>query len=835
MIMGVEEGTVGFNNPGQGIAPAAAARISGECRTRALEYVGRVLDSFYDVLGKDLADLTADVFIHSDGSRIIDGLRIIQKNREQMTERFHAGFMRGFERIPQVESASPRPPGNDGATSEFSLIDDSELEESLAVNTLIGKMQERCTEELYALEQRYSELSPGISSAKQQLPMGPESFCHAFRDTVAVFDVETSVRVHCYKLIERILMPGIAEFYAGMNKSLIDQGVLPELKARIRTQPIVANHTGTATHHGMARGRGQGSEEGGGNRRAGSGGGGRYAGRAESLPEDDFLGDMVAPVEEQMFQAMQYLLGENYSTAGSASGEGISGVYLPATPMLIDTLSSLQQDSTLIERSGELLRGGLKQHVVGRFATLDTQGRPGVINQIDDETIDVISMIFDYILDDKTLPDFIKALIGRLQIPVLKVAIVDRKFFSDKSHPTRQLLNELAYAGVGWYEESDAIKDRLYEKMEMTVRRVLEEFDHDVSLFEVLLNDFRTFLDEEKKSFALIQQKIETEVHESDQIERIKIEVAEEIANRLTNRIVPEEIRQFLTTTWRQRVSVIALDDTQDGQAKTRALQVMEDLIWSVEPKTTSEQRRRLGVLLPVLLEELREGMRQTGCSEDDIKAFTMVLERCHFSSMKGPKIREREKSEVAAIKAESAAPVAPPSPPDEQGQAKLDEIDRLFKEISGDIENLPDVDIQGLSGFDEFIELKDPALQSSFEKMMAEMGFEAEGDAGPRIDDKHTALVRRLELGSWVELSDADGTKMRVKLAWVGDAYTNYSFVNRQYKVVAERPLYVLANEFRTGKAKLIEDVALFDRALDGVVSGIMKFARSRSQVRHA
>jgi hypothetical protein len=118
---------------------------------------------------------------------------------------------------------------------------------------------------------------------------------------------------------------------------------------------------------------------------------------------------------------------------------------------------------------------------------------------------------------------------------------------------------------------------------------------------------------------------------------------------------------------------------------------------------------------------------------------------------------------------------------------------------------------------------------------MMAEMGFEADSDAGPRVEDRHTVFVRNLELGTWIELTESDGRKLRVKLAWVGDAYTNYSFVNRQYKVVAERPMYVLAEEFRSGAARVIEDVALFDRALDGVISGIMKFTRPRSRAGHA
>ena len=45
--------------------------------------------------------------------------------------------------------------------------------------------------------------------------------------------------------------------------------------------------------------------------------------------------------------------------------------------------------------------------------------------------------------DSGVIPDAIKALIGRLQIPILKVAILDKKFFSNKTHPTRKLLDSL--------------------------------------------------------------------------------------------------------------------------------------------------------------------------------------------------------------------------------------------------------------------------------------------------------------------------------------------------------------------------------------------------------
>lgn len=834
MAMDAEEGGTGFDHEGRTTPPASAPRLLTECLGRAVAYGATLPARFFEVLEKDLAEQVSNVFASPGQSRVIEGLRIVQNGRADLGEAFPRRLERRLDRQAAPDAPRSGSAGDGGSTPGLSLVDDSELEESLAVNTLIGKLRERYSDELFGLAQRYDELAPG---AGDTLPFEPGAFCNAFRDALDALDLEAPARAHCYKLLERVLIPGLGEFYAELNKFLIGQGVLPQLKARIRTQ------SSASTPHPAGAGRGgprRGDMPGGG---AGGGGGGGSAGGTGAIGGmgstggagggggDGFLGEEVPQVpqesdaREPVFQAMHHLLGayagDPEGGAQTLDGRPSAIVYLPATPMLLDTLSSLQRDPTLVEHTGELLRGGLKQHVVGRFATVDAHGRPGMINQIDDETIDVISMIFDYIFDDGTLPDFVKALIGRLQIPVLKAAIVDREFFSDRAHPVRQLLNELASAGVGWGEEADATRDRLYEKMEAVVRRILGEFEEDVGLFAEVLGEFRAFLDEEKKNFASLQQRIGTEVHEAEQLEQLRLAVAEEIAGRVAGREVPAEVREFLGTVWRQLLTEVTLEEGRDGAWRARALRAMDDLIWSLEPKRNAEQRRRLGVLLPVLLADLREGQLRIGRGEEEIEAFVAVLQRYHFAGLKSSRMK-------------AAAPAAVGADP-----AELDEVERMFREIGGDIEDLPDIDMEGLSGFDDLFERKeDPERQSRFDQMMAEMGFETESDGGPRIEDVHTERVRRLALGDWVELTDPDGGKRRVKLAWAGDAYSNYSFVNRQYKVVAERPLYVLAEEFRNGAARVIENVALFDRALDGVISGIMKFARPRHQahqVRHA
>src|SRR4029079_17327266 len=72
----------------------------------------------------------------------------------------------------------------------------------------------------------------------------------------------------------------------------------------------------------------------------------------------------------------------------------------------------------------------------------NTSVGPGM-NQLDMLTLDIMSLVFDQLFDDPKVPVGVKGLIGRLQIPMLKVAIADKTFFSRKTHPARQLLDTL--------------------------------------------------------------------------------------------------------------------------------------------------------------------------------------------------------------------------------------------------------------------------------------------------------------------------------------------------------------------------------------------------------
>lgn len=157
-------------------------------------------------------------------------------------------------------------------------------------------------------------------------------------------------------------------------------------------------------------------------------------------------------------------------------------------------------------------------------------------------------MMFDFILADRAIPDVMKAVIGRLQIPILKVAIIDQMFFAKKSHPARKLLNKLAEVAVGWNEEND--QDRaVFYAMKNVVQRILNEFDNNIEIFEIVLNELETFVLERDR---VARAQIHFTAKSAEKQERLvtaKLKATEAVHLRVKDEDIPQSIRDFVIHT----------------------------------------------------------------------------------------------------------------------------------------------------------------------------------------------------------------------------------------------------------------------------------------------
>jgi hypothetical protein len=393
-------------------------------------------------------------------------------------------------------------------------------------------------------------------------------------------------------------------------------------------------------------------------------------------------------------------------------------------------------------------------------------------NQLEAMTIELVAMLFDFIFETRDLPDSMKVLIGRLQIPVLKAAMLDGAFFSKKSHPSRLLVNALAHAGIGW-SPAMGPEDPLYKKVESIVHRILEEFADDVGLFDTLRKELETFLAEEQQSAEATIQSSAEEINQRDRQEIARMVANSEIEKRLEMHTVPNFLGSFMRERW---IGVLSQQHLQGEESETwvAALATLDDLVWSVQPKRASDERRKLVALLPNLLKRLHGGLQNVTWESGERERFMTNLVEAHAAAVK-PSLASVPMPTTAVAEAAAAAA--------EEATAK------------GDVETAA----------------KARALA---EAMAPAPPPEPVQPAVEIVQDRFAELAASLERGMWIEFEGEDGQLAFAKLAWVSPLRGTYLFTNRQGQKAVSLTADELADRFRKDRARLVEAEPLVDRA---------------------
>ena len=262
--------------------------------------------------------------------------------------------------------------------------------------------------------------------------------------------------------------------------------------------------------------------------------------------------------------------------------------------------------------------------------------------QSDDMTIDIVAMLFDYILDDRNIPIPMRALLGRLQIPLVKVAMLEREFFSRKSHPARQLLNGLATTATGC-DPQQGDEDPSYRKVEAIVQTIVDEFETDTSLFQTLLDDLDSFRSTEQQQ-AGIRAGVSVKVmQEQKRLDAAKSTTMREIEPRISEQNNVEFVHEFITTHWKNLLFITCARQGKNSDTWKQVVSTMDDLIWSVQPKNTDAERQRLATMQPKLLNKLREGMQRLSIAPTERDTFIARLVDTHGQMSTGDTQRTLE------------------------------------------------------------------------------------------------------------------------------------------------------------------------------------------------
>lgn len=733
-------------------------------RVSALKRIQTLLSTLFDNIDDVLFDLGEKAGKDELQSQYFDSMREIRKRRPVVEQKFQDHHVKIFTAFTagKLQPANPevsRQPQQTG----LSLVGEDDLEESLAVTTMVAKAEQHLAKHLFALNQRLSALTGNSKIEDSTNPIGPAHLCQAFRAAASEFEVTPQVKLIIYKLLDRYVMGGLEDLYAELNNQLSQAGVLPQIPHTLPGQSRVPSLSGGANskltlEHDSELDLSE-----------------------KNAWQKQASGSGVRPsLSGDVYQALRSLLAhqrenqlESYSQANK---ELISSSY--GTTDLLNALAVLQNQATMTQVSGSTgaatpVVQEIKSELLDQVSKLTGSASPVGLGA-DEDTIDLVGMLFEFILEDHNLPAQIQVLLARLQIPFLKAAILDKELFAQKTHPARQLLDVLAHACVGWSEESDQ-DNRLYEQVKHTVESLLREFDDDLRIFERLRIDFDTFIERNKKRAEIAEQRVAEATRGREKLQEARRNAAHEIMKCVEGRQLPPLFYDILSRPWANYLVLIQLRQGTKSDEWKNALKFTDEFVWSSQVKTSESDKLQLQNIMPLLEKNLRHGLVAIAYHEHDIDQLVGELKQCYERLLNGETLPSQEMgfgaNEVESTDMASAPSTSPlPSP------------------------------------------LEDIAMIGKHDPEIAEVNL-AE-------NDPHLQLAKGIKVGTWFEFTDpTTGVKNRAKLSWISPISEKYLFVNRKGLKLADKTVYALATELREGSAVILQEVSLFDRALDAIV----------------
>lgn len=731
-----------------------------QVRDKAAQQLKQALQALFDNADDTLFEMADRATSNAEQNTFFEAMRDLRLKRKSIERTFLQKVFESFSLLNQYEIG--KPPQLDAVSFEnLSLVQNDELEESVAVDAMVAKVNNRDGVALGHLTTRLNTLVTKKVDDRAN-PLGPRLLCESFLDACRTLGVEIRVKLIILKLFEKYVLSEFGELYAEANEVLVAAGVLPELKSAAPAPRSQGRGPATRTSGVSAPGQASGVSA------------GSYA-----------EGDM-----QEVFGVLQDLLSQVRGTALPRRELPADAIPISSND-LMRLLSHLQQHLPTQQYDEFDVRDKL-ENLLTRVSA--KSGKSRVVGQMDDDVINLVSMLFEFILDDRTLPDSLKALIGRLQIPMLKVAVLDKTFFSRGSHPARRLLNEIASAAMGWSEQDDAQRDSLYQKIEQVVQRLLNDFVDDPALFSDLLADFLAFTGDERRRSELLEQRTRDAEEGRAKAILARQQVEQALNERLLGRTLPEVVVRLLEEAWSKVLLLTCLKHGQDSAEWRAALATMDDLIWSVESHDEPEDRLRLLELVPGLLKSLRDGLSSAAFDPFSTGNFFSQLEALHVQAFQRFK-RPLDDEPVAEPAADETTPG------------------------------------NGLPVLDLPLTLDIPAEPPAMVEVVEEIVLLAPGEV-PVVEpetvlaegDSALKQVDSLRVGSWVEFQEDAEHKVRCKLAAVIKPTGKYIFVNRTGMKVLEKTRMGLAVEFRRGAVRLLDDALLFDRALESVIGNLRR-----------
>lgn len=547
-----------FASPMQRSKSLATAVLPHRVRVTLEELYALVADELARQLERMLVDYEQQLFRLADQAHNpsvqglhFEALRALRQNRADVVPLFLIALENSLSRIR--EAATPAAATAEAAPMVFRdmrLIDHAEASEDTVLRTMAMRQESRASLALQLMGQRFGVLAGAPAYDAERLPVGPQQLCRLLQGASEVLQLDTDARQLLLRTFERQVLAGYEQLIEMMNALLARHNVLPglsfvPLRKRPRAQQRDRTEAPAASDATVQRSQ-------------------PLALDPHHAPHTGWMGDAVAsdPVAETAaFDMLQQLLAERRTLLGKLRPAGTPPPQAHAplpTRDVLSVLGKLQGVSPAPHTLAEVRQALLLQ---GR----QPGGEPIALSREDSDTFELLGLLYTEIGRELREGAASTALMERLQVPLLRVALQDREFFVRQHHPARQLLNAVAESGARWLGDDDA-DPQLGTQLQQAVDHVVDNYDGDSKVFEAANQELQEKLHSMARKAEVTERRHVEAARGKEKLVLAKQRAAAVLDEAVLDKPLPKFLRTLLSQAWADVLTLTLLRHGEDSE-----------------------------------------------------------------------------------------------------------------------------------------------------------------------------------------------------------------------------------------------------------------------------
>jgi hypothetical protein len=638
---------------------------------------------------------------------------------------------------------------------ELSLVDEDDMEEMVAISSMYSNAMNIYGQEVNNLQARFEYIELSCNKKLDKQALDPRHIGEAFQTALKQLDLTLELKLLLFKLFDMEVCSRLGEMYKSLNQVFIDAGVMPEVVYQARNPD---SDTSVDTDKSQQNNDGMTVRQ------------------AKYYDPQKNKADNFIPRSKE---DISYFISQFMNGFTTAEGEDVPESFsiIPtdkdnnncySRKELMNALSKLQ--SKFINSKKAFDRIGAEQIKRAIMADMGSRNGGAVTKRVhilDERSIDFVGMMFRAITRDESISSIITNLLMRLQIPVIKVAMLDQSLFSNDEHPARETLDLISEAGKGITDKNNHV----YNELNSIVNSVLQEYSIDIASFERAVAALHTLINTEKE--------IAAENERTEQREIIRQHARDVVLTEMrfltSNKKLPKNVQPLVLKHYPTMMCKRYIQHGKESSEWLVSIMLLKLLMKCLQPINSKAQWQLLKNNHAPLVEAVNDELYETQQDKEEIDAQISALKRTFVKML------------------------------DDYGFELAEEITSPSQATNA----APYVEEENITAANEEFEIDE------HDKEIAKIEEQAK-----IARDKISRLPSTLHPGAWFEIFNGEDKPVRrLKLSVVLTEVAKLIFVDCHGVKVIEKDAGVFADELENKCSKFIADHSTFEHALGTVI----------------